>query len=270
MPKEAGPSTLSAIPREPIIVESSPSDEPTSQDSEMGVTTLPTQAEEIRLKEEKDTPKNSLFSFAVAVSDDEEVASCQITLSSIPEGVRAKLQNMHTLHQENIGQLAEDAEPIRQIFNEIKGQVPEDAEEVPTPAAYIKTMQVPVFRALRHMADHSKLEMVHQEEESYKHHAQEVHQQIGLLETSRPSIVNAIDRLKRRRGELAKEMELVVKAITAEEKKLEDLPTVIVDLKQERQSLAHEAIRLHRNTPKVPGSADDDQRVLDAADQVRL
>ena len=94
------------------------------------------------------------------------------------------------------------------------------------PVAYIETMRVPVFRALRHMADRAKLDMVHQEEESYKHRAQEVHRRIGLLETSRPSIVSEIDRLKRRRVELAKEMELVVKAIATEEKKLEDLPTV--------------------------------------------
>jgi len=61
-----------------------------------------------------------------------------------------------------------------------------------------------------------------------------------------------------------------VKAITAEEKKLEDLLTVIADLKEERQSLTHEAIFLHCNVPEIPGSADDDQRVLDAADQVHL
>ena len=64
-------------------------------------------------------------------------------------------------------------------------------------------------------------------------------------------------------------MEQVTKAISAEEKKLQDLPSVIAELKQERHNLAREAIKLHRHIPEVPGSADDDQRVLDSADQIR-
>nr|TKW28707.1 hypothetical protein SEVIR_3G346250v2 [Setaria viridis] len=130
-------------------------------------------------------------------------------------------------------------------------------------------MRIPVFRALRHMADRAKLAKAREEEDSYEHRAQEVHHQINFLESSRPDIVGAIDRLKRRRAELAKKMEQVTKEIAIEEKRLQDLPSVIAELKQERQSLAHEAIKLHRYTPEVPGSANDDQRTLDSADQVR-
>jgi len=96
-----------------------------------------------------------------------------------------------------------------------------------------------------------------------------VHQRINFLESSRPDIVGTIDRLKRRRAELAKEMEQVTKDIAAEEKRLQELPSVIAELKQERQNLAREAIRLHCHMPEIPGSADDDQRVLDSADQIR-
>nr|TKW21626.1 hypothetical protein SEVIR_4G131601v2 [Setaria viridis] len=130
-------------------------------------------------------------------------------------------------------------------------------------------MRIPMFRALRHMADRAKLAKAREEEDSYKHRAQEVHHRIHFLESSRPGIVGAINRLKRRRAELAKEMEQVTKDIAIEEKKLQDLPSVIAELKQESQSLAHEAIKLHHHMPKVPGSADDDQRTLDSADQVR-
>ncbi|RLM77997.1 uncharacterized protein C2845_PM12G12870 [Panicum miliaceum] len=137
------------------------------------------------------------------------------------------------------------------------------------PAAYIESMQTLVFRALRHMADRAKLAKAREEEDSYKHRAQEVHRRISFLENSRPDIVGAIDRLKRRKAELAKEMEQVIKAIAAEEKRLQDLPSVIAELKQERQNLAHEAIKIHRHMPEVPRSADDDQRTLDSADQVR-
>ena len=64
-------------------------------------------------------------------------------------------------------------------------------------------------------------------------------------------------------------MEQVTKAISAEESKLQELPSVIADLTRERQRFAHEALRLHRSTSEVPGSAEEDQRVLDSADQIR-
>jgi len=137
------------------------------------------------------------------------------------------------------------------------------------PAAFIESMRIPVFRALRHMADRAKLAKTREEEDAFKRQAQEAHRRIHFLEDSRPGIIGEIDRLKRRRAELAKEMEQVTKAISAEEKRLQDLPSVIADLKRERQHLAHEALKLHRSASEVPGSADEDQRVLDSADQIR-
>nr|XP_034591770.1 lysine-rich arabinogalactan protein 18-like [Setaria viridis] len=94
--EEASPS------RAPIIIESSSSDEPIVPAPKM---------------REQDTPNNSLFSFAVALSDDEEVASCQVTLSLILDDVRAKLESIRTLLQDDISRLVEDASPIRQLFS---------------------------------------------------------------------------------------------------------------------------------------------------------
>ncbi|RLN28215.1 hypothetical protein C2845_PM05G16890 [Panicum miliaceum] len=130
-------------------------------------------------------------------------------------------------------------------------------------------MQTPVSRALRHMADRAQLAKTWEEADSYKHRAQEVHQRINFLESCCPDVVVTIDRLKRRRAELAKEMEQITKDIAAEEKKLQELSSVITGLKQERQNLAREAIRLRRHMSEVPGSADDDQRVLDSAEQIK-
>ena len=130
-------------------------------------------------------------------------------------------------------------------------------------------MQTPVSRALRHMADRAQLAKTREEADSYKHRAQEVHRRINFLKSCRPDIVGTIDRLKRRRAELAKEMEQITKDIAAEEKKLQELPSIISEQKQERQHLARETIRLRRHMSEVPGSADDDQRVLDSADQIK-
>nr|XP_034604565.1 flocculation protein FLO11-like [Setaria viridis] len=68
-----------------IIVESSSSDELVAPVPESRAALPPAQAEEIRFKEEQDIPNNSLFSFTVVLSDVEEVASRQVTLSSIPD-----------------------------------------------------------------------------------------------------------------------------------------------------------------------------------------
>ena len=89
-----------------------------------------------------------------------------------------------------------DASSIRRLLNEIRGRIPEEATEALDPAAYIESMQTSVFRALRHMANRAKLAKAREEEDSYKHRAQEVHQRINFLENSRPDIVGAIDRLK--------------------------------------------------------------------------
>src|SRR5688572_9947526 len=122
----------------------------------------------------------------VTLSDDEEVASRQVTLISIPDDVRAKLESIRTLLQEDIGRLVEDASLIWQLFSDISGRVPEEAEEDLPPAAYIESMWIPVFRALRHMADCAKLAKAREEEDSYKHRAQDVHYRINILESSRP------------------------------------------------------------------------------------
>ncbi|RLM65867.1 uncharacterized protein C2845_PM16G02760 [Panicum miliaceum] len=130
-------------------------------------------------------------------------------------------------------------------------------------------MRIPVSRALRRMADHAQMAKTQEEVDSYKHQAQEVHHKINFLENCRPDIVGTIDRLKRRRAELAKEMEQITKEIAAEEKKLQELPTMISELKQKRQHLAREAIRLRRRVSEVSGSAESDQRIVESADQIR-
>ena len=65
-------------------------------------------------------------------------------------------------------------------------------------------------------------------------------------------------------------MELVGQAITAEEKKLADLPATIQYLEREKQTHVREALKLHRSSSNVPGSATEDQQTIDMANQIRL
>lgn len=65
-------------------------------------------------------------------------------------------------------------------------------------------------------------------------------------------------------------MELVSCAIIAEEKRLAELPDAIKELEREKQSHARQALKLHRSTSDVPGSAVEDQQVIDTADQIHL
>jgi archaellum component FlaC len=51
---------------------------------------------------------------------------------------------------------------------------------------------------------------------------------IKFISSSRPDIISSIDRLKKRRAELMKELDLVGQDLSTEEQKLADLPSTIV------------------------------------------
>ena len=65
----------------------------------------------------------------------------------LSEDIKAKLQEILQLLNQDIGQLVQDAEPIRIILKSLKGSLPESLKEALNPAAYIESHQIPVLRA---------------------------------------------------------------------------------------------------------------------------
>lgn len=88
---------------------------------------------------------------------------------------------------------------------------------------------------------------------------------IDTLENSRPTIVGEIDRLKTKRASFMKELEATNAALSEEENKLEQLPTSIVELKENNKALC-----LHKQVKSIQGPVDEDQKIIANVDQMRL
>jgi len=67
--------------------------------------------------------------------------------------IKAKLQEILQLLNRDIGQLVQDAEPIRTILRSLKGTLPESLEEALHPAAYIESHQISVLKAQKRLSD---------------------------------------------------------------------------------------------------------------------
>ena len=87
--------------------------------------------------QEQDSP-DSLFSFAIEISDDEgEEASQAIGISSAE--IRAKLEDLLALLHQDTAQLVDDSDPAKALFKALRCQIPADAEEILFQAAHLES-----------------------------------------------------------------------------------------------------------------------------------
>jgi DNA repair exonuclease SbcCD ATPase subunit len=93
---------------------------------------------------------------------------------------------------------------------------------------------------------------------------------IKFLSSSRPDIISSIDRLKKRRAELMKELDQIGQDLIAEEQKLADLLGTISSKQEQRDSVARQAQVLRSQEQPIPGSADADHQEIEAVDQLCL
>jgi chromosome segregation ATPase len=154
--------------------------------------------------------------------------SFQVTLAiTLSNEVKAKLIEILSLLNQDIGLLVQDAEPIRTIFKKIQGQLPRDLKAKMLQVVYIENRQVVVQEAQDRLGERRRQEQITQEREKLDHSMADLDNRIEFLSSSRPDIVGGIDRLKKRRAELMKELHQVEKDLKAKEKKLADLPLTI-------------------------------------------
>jgi len=80
--------------------------------------------------QEQDSP-DSLFSFAIKISDDEgEEASSSQAVGISSAKIRAKLEDLLALLHQDTAQLVDDSDPAKALFKALRGQIPADAEEI--------------------------------------------------------------------------------------------------------------------------------------------
>ena len=100
--------------------------------------------------------------------------------ASLSEKTKAKLQEVLQLLNQDIGQLVQDAEPIRTILRSLKGILPKSNEEALHPTAYIESHQISVLKAQKHLSDRLHQEQMIKERDDLK----------NLMDATRGKIVS--------------------------------------------------------------------------------
>jgi hypothetical protein len=156
-----------------------------------------------------------------------------LTSDTPSEDTKAKLQEILQLLNQDIGLLVQDAENVRKIFSDLKGQLPTNIEAALLPVAFIEGHQFKVLQAKQHLSDCTLQENLISQREASRFKASNIKTRIETLKNSHPSIVTEIDRLKARRVKLMKELETIETALTVEEEKLGQLPASIDQMEED-------------------------------------
>jgi len=102
-----------------------------------------------------------------------------------------------------------------------------------------------------------------------KHLADEKHKSIGILKASGDSLKQKISDLSAKREALLAELKQVEEALSQAQQEESQLPETIKTLEQERNVQARKALQM-KKLKLVEGSADEDLREIEEADQIRL
>ena len=127
----------------------------------------------------------------------------------------------------DIIELVQDAEPIRNILQTIKGQLTPELESAIIPTAYIEGHQFKVLQAQQRLADRLARQSLLDQREINRQEVARLKMQVDTLEKAPIQIDQEINQLKAREAHLLNELEEVQAAIKNEEDKLNQLPEAI-------------------------------------------
>ena len=154
-------------------------------------------------------------------------SSAQQTTTDLADEVKNQLQNMLAFLNKDIIELVQDAEPIRNILQTIKGQLTPELESAIIPTAYIEGHQFKVLQAQQRLADRLARQSLLDQREINRQEVARLKMQVDTLEKAPIQIDQEINQLKAREAHLLNELEEVQAAIKNEEDKLNQLPEAI-------------------------------------------
>ena len=102
------------------------------------------------------------------------------------------------------------------------------------------------------------------------HAADEKHKGIGVLQSSGTELKRRISDLSAKREALLAELKQVEEALTQAQQEENQLPNALKILQQERDVQARKALRMKKKLRPVEGSADEDTREIEEANQIHL
>ena len=100
--------------------------------------------------------------------------------------------------------------------------------------------------------------------------ADEKHKSIGILKSSRDVLKHKISDLSAKREALLAELKQVEEALSQAQQEESQLPEAIKILEQERNVQARKALQMKKKLKPVEGSADEDIKEIEKANQIRL
>ena len=212
-----------------------------------------------------------MFSFAIDISEDEgEEASSSQAVRITSAEVRAKLEELYALLHQDTAQLVDDSDPAKALFRTLRGQIPTDAEEVLFQAAHLESHQLQYQRAARRLADRAAQTQLSKEMMKEKLLTDEKHKNIGTLKSSGDALKHRISDLSAKREALLAELKQVEDALSQARQEESQLPETIKLLEQERNIYGRKALQLKKKLKPVEGSADEDIKEIEAANQICL
>ena len=203
-----------------------------------------------------------MFSFSIDISEDEgEEASSSRAVGITSAEIRAKLDT---------AQLVDDSDPAKALFKTLRGQIPADAEETLFQAAHLESRQLQYQRATQRLADRAAQAQLSKEMMKVKLLADEKHKNIDILKSSGDALKHKISVLSAKREALLAELKQVEEALSQAQQEENQQPEVIKRLEQERNVQARTALQMKKKLKLVEGSADEDIKEIEAANQNSL
>jgi chromosome segregation ATPase len=188
----------------------------------------------------------------------------------LSEEIKAKLQEVLQLLNQDIGQLVQDGELIRAILRSLKGILLESIEEALHPAAYIESHQISVLKAQKRLSDRLHQEQTIKQRDDLKNLVDVTRGKIVSLTQSNAAMELSKRDLEAKRDRLIKELERVNQEIADVDNRLSQLPTALQQLEVKKQEQARQTYQLHKSIKTVPGSAEADVQEIQIADNIPL
>ena len=164
--------------------------------------------------------------------------------------------------------MIDDSDPAKALFKALRGQIPADAEDILFKAAHLEIRQLQYQKAAQRLANRATHAQISEEMMKVKLLANENQKSVGILKSSGDMLKQKISDLSAQREALL--AELKQEALSQAQQEESQLPEAIKTLEEERNIQARKALQMKKKLKPVEGSADDDMKEIEEADQIRL
>ena len=166
--------------------------------------------------------------------------------------------------------MVDDSDLAKVLFRTLRGQISADVEEILFQAAHLESRQLQYQRASRRLADRAAQTQLSEEMMKEKLLTDEKHKNIGTLRSSGDALKQKISDLSAQREALLAELKRVEDALSQAKQEESQLLETIRLLEEERNIHGRKAFQLKKKLKLIEGSADDDIKEIETANQIRL